>query len=142
MERAILARLTRGDLERFELSDVAIRALGRILVAVLRGPDATAEVRRVLQLATALEKELESPAAAARLRTLLAGEPDARTLIRRDILRLGTIDETRDFLRREGREVFVTAPDLDALEQERTRALEALPPRSHTSRYRRAMWLE
>jgi hypothetical protein len=110
LEEAILAALVRGTAERYELQDFELPRLSRMFAGAARRAGARAELYRVLQLAVALEETLESPTAAARIRTLAQEAPDVLEELRK---RLGTakaMDETRRFLRSEGRDVVLRAP--------------------------------
>ena len=71
-----------GAEEQYELGADSLPSLAHVLRAAVRGPQALAEVHRVLQLVTAFERELASPSVAAALIELLRADPDARLLVK------------------------------------------------------------
>jgi hypothetical protein len=105
-EDVLLVHLVRGCEERFELDAM----LAPIVRRWLERDDAFEAVRAILKLAVALERDLESPSAARELKRILASEPTAVDLIRDRLLDRRPIDETRRFLRSEGREDAIRAP--------------------------------
>ncbi len=123
LERAILAALCRGTTERFELPAHALPRLCRVRDQAASGSAAAAELYRVLQLVVALRESLDSPTAAARLEVLAHGAPEVLDQLRQRLGRSRSMDETRRFLRSEGREVALRAPGLP--ESWRKRAREA-----------------
>jgi hypothetical protein len=126
MEEVILQQLRQGVLEAYELSTDALSAMRRALGRVLERDDAPAELTRVLQLAVALERELGSPTAAQAIIDLLRSEPDAVDVVRGILAGRAAIDETRRFLRHEGRLETPRAPKHDAVAPPGTMQLSSL----------------
>jgi hypothetical protein len=107
---AIVDRLIPGEAERFLLPADALPALRSVLEAVLRSPRAVEELREILRLSVALEQSLESPTASRVLLDLLKSDPEAVHLIGTRLTKKGVIDDTRRFMRREGRYDGPAAP--------------------------------
>src|SRR5687768_2176212 len=110
LEDVILGALRRGSAERFELSELDMPRLALVFASIGHRTGACAELYRALQLAIALEESLESPTAAARIRTLAQEAPDVLALLRKQLGPAKAMDETRRFLKSEGREVVLSAP--------------------------------
>lgn len=108
--KANLERSSGESSERFALPAHAFAAIRRALAEVALTKDAKTELRRYLALAAAFDGELESPGVAQRMRALLAVEPLALSVVQLQIIEKQSIDETRRFKLREGREVDLEAP--------------------------------
>lgn len=96
--------------ERFALAADARPALQRALRADLDGPQPESALTRILKLVAAMASKLRSPTVAEALREVLRAEPEAVDMIRRSHLQLASLDEARDFARREGRAARLRAP--------------------------------
>jgi hypothetical protein len=121
LERAVIDALRPGEGgERFDLPATARPRLARALRSDLAGTSSAAALRTALELAAALDHELDSPSAAARVREVLRSDPDAVALLRAEWLGARPIDEQRLFAKREGRRLSVAAPTMG----------EGAPPRS------------
>jgi hypothetical protein len=119
IEHAILDQLeecSKG--ERFSLPESSDPVLYFALRSELRGANPVEGMALALKLAEALDVELESPSAAARIRALLQREPEAVRLIREHVLEDGGLDETRLFMRGEGRDAILSAPQFGEREPE------------------------
>lgn len=114
IELAILNALQKAKKEPYELPRWAFPQLRHALAEALMSPEAEHELRRVLELAVALDEQMRSPTAAQALLELVGDEPLARVLIEDGVLKTGAIDETRRFLEQEGRAEALTAPRQDA----------------------------
>ena len=110
IDNVIFAVLCKGTCEKFELTEDAARQLRAAFEGMMKRPGAESEVRRLLAIAVALERELESPTAASTLLAILRADPIASLIVSTKILREGAVDETRRFLRSEGREEVLRAP--------------------------------
>ncbi len=107
------SNLERGDTERFALPVHAFPAIRRALNEAAAKPDAKRELHRYLALAAAFDGRLESPGVAERLRALLAAEPLALRVVQLQLIERESIDETRRFKLREGRDLDLDAPTHD-----------------------------
>ena len=104
-----------GGTEKFELPKTAEAPVRRALIDAAAGAHAREEVESVLRLVVALETRLASPTAAIRLRAWLRDTPELHDLIRAlGLYGAKSVDQTRDFLRREGRSMDLGAPQLDS----------------------------
>jgi hypothetical protein len=126
-----LSALRRGPVERYELDEEGKRRIALVLAAVVERANAVAELRRLLELAVGLRRELASPAAADRIEQIVRDNLSAVTLIALHILRAGALEETRAFRASEGREDPLAAPHIDGGDEEQTVKLaEFLDPAS------------
>jgi hypothetical protein len=131
VEQVILSELHHGETERYELDDEGARRIARAIALVVERPHAVIELHRVLELAVALEKELDSPGAADRIEQILRENRSAVALIAMHIVKSGALDETRAFKAREGRDEPLLAPRIDSNnEEESVRLAEFLDPAS------------
>lgn len=114
LERVTLAALEAGEEEPVDLSEDGARRVAHALKAAFHTPgQAEADVRRLLALIVAIERDMGAPRAAEQLRQVLRTNPDARHLIETRILRTGAIDELRAFRDREDRDAPRLAPHTD-----------------------------
>lgn len=104
--------MVHGERERYAIPIWAWPALERALRRTLDAEGAGEELGHLIRLAIALETELESPGAAASIRSMLRGEPRALLVIRRTFVDESGLDEARRFLRSEGRAVDFGAPKI------------------------------
>jgi len=95
LERVILARLALGKDERYVLVPDDLVPIARVLKRALRSSNAQEEVGRAVQLIVVLERQFESPSAAAALMALIRAHPAAIALLRAQFCP-GSIDETRE----------------------------------------------
>ncbi len=112
-ERVLLAQLEVGEREPYALPERALPLLKQALARAVAGPQAQAEVHRALQLLTAFERDLGSPAVADALVELLRADPRALALSR-SFGAKGSLDKARAHRRREGRDEPLRAPRVDA----------------------------
>jgi hypothetical protein len=130
LEQTLLSALRNGPVERYELDEEGSQRLALVLAAVIDRPHAVRELRRLLELAVGLRKELASPAAAERIEQIVRENFSAVTLIALHILRAGALEETRAFRAREGRDEVLAAPRLDSHEEQSVKLAEFLDPAS------------
>src|SRR5687767_9974503 len=114
IEEAIMSSLRRGTKERYQLDLDEVPRIARALAKAMEGPNAVAEVRRLLELSTALRTRLRSPSAANALDAIGRSNPAAVRLIGVHILRSGAVEETRAFKEQEGRRESMAAARIDA----------------------------
>ena len=122
LEDAILASLTPSAPERYALDAATLPRLLRLFQREAVRPSATREFYRVVQVAIALEDELQSPSAAMQIWWLLETVPEIVAELRRRFCSSSALDETRRFLRREGRAALLRAPPIAPPWKERYRA--------------------
>lgn len=105
LERTIFAQLMKGTgEERFVFRDGAEAKLIAALEKELGGRDAKRGVEHALRLAAAFDGTLASSSAASIIRRVLKSDPRAVKMIREGLLKGSSLDESRAFARREGRE--------------------------------------
>jgi len=92
----------------------------------LDGPQAGAAVDDLLRLMVVLRKKRGAPEAADALADALRSVPGAVDVVRRRHVSVGGIDARRMFMRREGREADMTAPDHAAEAPQGTLPLKAM----------------
>src|SRR5687767_3331694 len=129
VEQVILAALRRGSEQRYELDLEGARRIALVIQSVLDRPNAIAELRRTLEIAAALRRELGSPAAADALEQVLRENQTAVGMIALHLIKSGALDETRAFRAREGRQEPLAAPD-DRIEEDTVKLAEFLDPAS------------
>ena len=113
IEQAVLNALERGSSEDYELPAHRRDPLAAAVQRAAVGPDAVAEMQRLLELTSALAGELNSLTAAEAIREMIRDCPEALNVVRTHILRDDAADEVRSFLEREGRAVPLKAPKVD-----------------------------
>ncbi|MEL6190301.1 MAG: hypothetical protein AAFU79_37240, partial [Myxococcota bacterium] len=90
--------------EPYGFSPAGVEALEQGFAELTAGPHARAEVEAAVRWVVALQARLDSPSAAARLRDLVHGEPNAAPhLAALAVHAPGAIDGYRAFLEAEGR---------------------------------------
>jgi hypothetical protein len=127
----IVQLLADGEDGAFVVPPHVLPALERALERALLGPDVEDELSQVLKLSVALETELESPNAAALIRTLLRSDPRARARLRSMFVDDNGLDEAQRFRLREGRfEPLRASPIDDRSREGGLRIADFLDPRS------------